>query len=295
MSKVYKIYGLNINSEIEFKNFPLYDENADVYIKRGKNPKEIDNPNIEGVFFQAKENHYLLKINPVLSFYIHNKNTIIVDADANTSDKDIRLYLLGIVCSALLYMHDITPLHGNTIVKGSHCITICGVSGAGKSTISAALHQQGWVLMSDDVSAVTIKGKNIQIHPGIPYFKLWKDSEELLNFTGTLKEPITEGIEKNIVWVNQIELQKKKATHIFIIKSHNKKEIEIKELKGMQKFNEIRTNVYRPILIKGLDKSESFFYNCAEIADKTRVFVLIRPMNNKDIQGLTDTIIRHLS
>jgi hypothetical protein len=74
--------------------------------------------------------------------------------------------LVGFVFGYLLHLRDVLCLHGAVLERGGRVVAVLGDSGAGKSTIAAALVQQGGVLLSDDLVVIPRTEAGVCVQPG---------------------------------------------------------------------------------------------------------------------------------
>ena len=95
---------------------------------------------------------------------------------------EIRFYILGAALGIYFIRRGAFPIHGSTVSGSSGGILFCGTSGAGKSTTTAWFMDQGYALVTDDISLVYFDANGSPwIWPGIPQVKLWEDSAIALN------------------------------------------------------------------------------------------------------------------
>ncbi len=79
--------------------------------------------------------------------------------------------------------HDYTPVHCSGVVSGGRGVLICGVSGAGKTTLAYACARSGLQVLSDDVVHLRIDPANQQLRLwGRPWFlRLVPEAVELFS------------------------------------------------------------------------------------------------------------------
>ncbi|TAD87573.1 MAG: hypothetical protein EAZ99_17105 [Alphaproteobacteria bacterium] len=110
--------------------------------------------------------------------------TVSVAPASGAEAGDVRLFLYGTVQALLAVAHGLLPLHAATMAKDGRALAISGASGAGKSTLAAALSHAGWHLVADDVTLVGASPAGpLQVSPGVPRVKLWRDMVEGFGLT----------------------------------------------------------------------------------------------------------------
>ncbi|NJL81867.1 MAG: hypothetical protein HC890_00665 [Chloroflexaceae bacterium] len=94
--------------------------------------------------------------------------------------EDAALYLLGPVMGFLVRRRGRICLHASAVAVGDRALALVGPSGSGKSTTAAALTQQGYPAVSDDVLPLVERDNGFLAVPGYPRLRLWEDSVEVL-------------------------------------------------------------------------------------------------------------------
>jgi len=77
----YLAHGLHIESQLACPELLPYECNgkpADVRIRFGDVPPELANPTGKGVLYQAKKNHFLLKLSDIARFLVQDGEKILI-------------------------------------------------------------------------------------------------------------------------------------------------------------------------------------------------------------------------
>jgi len=169
----YQLFGLRIRSEIALPElFPAAGASKpDVMIRSGVLPRH------SGPGLNRDDDALLLNIPEVGRYRIDKGREIIVDADVDVPERNVRLFLLGSALGALLHQRGMLPLHANAVeIDGSACAFI-GESGAGKSTLAAWFHDRGLCVIADDVCVVGFdRAGHPYAAPGLPRLRLWAEA-----------------------------------------------------------------------------------------------------------------------
>lgn len=276
----YRVFELNILSQLylpELKEAEFSKE--DFIITFGKNPKEIRNPLHSGILYQAKKDHLLLRIDTVGSYYVKNGNRVTIERLNNSTDSEIRLFLLGSAMGAILHQKMKIPLHGTTVVKNNQAHIILGDSGAGKSSLAAALVKRNFKLLSEDISIIVNQESKFKVIPGIQHLKLWQD---ILVYLGEdfqdlpLVRPQILKYRKEIY--PNIASRPTCLKSIIFLSHFNKNDFNVEEQKGISKVEKLWSHIYRPQYMKGLDMTENHFQQIIEIASRIKIIDIQRPM-----------------
>jgi hypothetical protein len=282
----YLIHGLSFKS---FMACPALvnkaEENPDVIIREGKVPVQLNHTLDSGVRFEANEDQFLLKVDGIASYLVTNGKEIIVEKDANASDKEVCLFLFGSVMGALLLQRDYFPFHGSAIEHENGAIIFSGPSGSGKSTLAASFVTEGYKFVADDISAVKMdfSGRSPILFPGLPQLKLWYDALEKLQLQIYPRTKVRPQLEKYFYFNKKnFRVDPLPLKQVYILESHNKKDFQLIELQGIEKFNGVKNNLYRGGFAKGLNKMKYQFKTNSLIGKNIRVCKLKRPAKDFD-------------
>ena len=293
----YFAFGLQFESEIELPELHTCDGgDADVKILYGNVPNEIYPLYVGEDFYQVAEDEFLLRIDGVASYYVTGGEQIVVQP-FNQDLSEVRLYLLGTVMGVLLMQRGIIPGHGSAVVIDGRCIIFVGVSGAGKSTMAAALCNKGHLLLADDISAVTFDKDGLPwVHSAYPQQKLWQDSASMLGIDTTPLQRLYGDLDKYAVplsvgfWGYPMRLNA-----IYEINVQHSNNITINPVIGAEKVATIMNHTYRSGLLEGLGLKIQHFKKCATIAKHTPIFRLTRPKGVPSLDQQIDVLEQPLA
>lgn len=290
---IYQAFGLIIKSEIELPELPLASGDFDVTVSLGKVPKTLESPTFTGVRFESNIKEFLLRIDPIASFYVANGNQITIDKNPTADFDEVRLFILGSAFGALIHQRGLLPFHGSSINLDNSAVIFSGHSGAGKSTLAAAFHKKGYPLLSDDVSVISLTEQGIPyVQPGYPQMKLWSDSIKKLGEDPTTFKTIRKRVEKHSVPIfNDYQKEPIQLRNIFIIVSSNLGELKVEPIKGIEKFNLLRSHTYRFNFVVGQQMQANHFNYISALAKQVNVFRLTRPTDKFLFDEMIELII----
>ena len=98
--------------------------------------------------------------------------------DDSVSDRDLRTFLVTSGLGALLIQRGALVLNATTLVRDGRAVMLLGSAVSGKSTLAWCLLQQGWQLLSSELSVVDAQG---MVWPGLQQLKLWHDTAVALD------------------------------------------------------------------------------------------------------------------
>ncbi len=289
----YRAFGLNIASEFEIPELiPSEFNMPDVQIDYGQNPPEITDYKGKGVLYQARENEFLFRLKTVASYYVKNGKQITVERLNDSTDDEIRLFLLGSAMGALIQQRDLLPVHGSAVVKNGQAYIIAGVSGSGKSSLAAVLIKRGFKLLSEDISVVDPEKIPPEVNPGIPYLKLWQDvleelGEDVRSYAKVRPQLLKYRKHAGSDYINEPVMLKR----IIVLSARNKPEFESKQVKGAEKFELLKKNTYRYQYLLALGKIDKHFKLVNQLAKDIQLYHVQRPSVPLMLEQLADFLM----
>lgn len=256
-------------------HFPIEIENIEI---SSVDLEKLTNPRFSCSTIQVNEDDFYLNVHEVANYRVLNGNNIQVYPHKNADTASIKLFLNGSVVGAILHQRAILPFHGSCFELDGKGILLCGVSGAGKSSVTAAFCKNGANFINDDITPVEITEKATTIIPIKTNIKLWDDSLAKLDIAATNLEKIRPRLEKFYLPVEKDFEKQQTLHHIFILGIHNKDGFDSFELEGMAKFNALRKQIYRRIYLKGMPETEKkYFKQLFLLGKNVRVTRIMRP------------------
>ncbi len=292
----YKVYGLNVQSNIEFVQLllvePFSEEDTEIEICL-ENSDALSRPfeeiKADGKFFDLTDNGIWFD-NSAGHFEIETQNGKTTMKCVKCSDikvQEAQSYLLGNCLALALTQRKKIAIHGSTLAVGDKAIIICGGSGDGKSTTAMGIIDKGAGLLADDISVIDIdaNGKAI-VYPGFPEQKLCRDAAlekgldlNTLRYIDEDKDKFA--LDRNGIFVTEsMEL-----SDIFVIGRHNGDNVETEDIVGEESIKAVIANFFLRDLYDGLFELDPFdVFKCVKIAAQVRIHKISRPMgkNTKD-------------
>lgn len=296
MSETYRIFGLNVLSEIDLPaRCAAGVEGAsppDVIIEYGEAPAQLSRPQKKTGWYEAGPGEFLLCIDAIARYYVHGGRRVVIAPVPGVEKEKILIFLMGSAMGALLHQRGVLVLHAGAVAANNHAVIFPGPSGAGKSTLAAGLHQRGFAFLADDVCAVTLEDGAPAVIPGFPRLKLWED---VLSRLGKDKDQL-----KKVVWTRNLEKYFMPVNHehdlpvplktVFALETSDAKHIVVCELKGAAKIDPLIGNTYRLGFLEGLGGKKEHFRQCAKLAAQTAVYRVLRPREKFLLDELMDVL-----
>ena len=182
--KLYTAFGLQISSDIQLPELPV-----DVKAEAGPdqviiaassrndwpaiNASEHSTPSLQMI-----PADWRLELEGIGWFRAHEGRFISWQRwDDSVSDRDLRTFLVSSALGALLIQRGFLVLNGTALVKDGKALLLLGSPASGKSTLAWCLHEQGWQLLSSELTVIDEQG---MVLPGMQQLKLWHDAAEEL-------------------------------------------------------------------------------------------------------------------
>src|SRR5665213_3245189 len=209
------------------------------------------------------------------AFLIRDGRQIVIDPLPGADPRIIRLFLLGPALALLLHQRGFLVLHASAVRIGGGAVAFVGDKGMGKSTMAAALHARGHVLVADDVVAVDTAGGRSLAHPGFPQLKLFPESAALLDANPDSLPKIHPDFEKRArPALERFASDPLPLTHVFVLDNGEREAIE--PAGRQQGFMELVRHSYLLELLSATGSSAAHFHQAAALAGRMPVLRLLR-------------------
>ena len=296
----YVVFGLNVRSDLPLPELgPPRDSDRiapAVAIRRGQAGCEIKNPRHVGPTFQVGADDYLLTVPNVARYRVRRGNEIVVEPAAGSSDRDVRIFLLGTAFGALCHQRGLLPLHASAIVVRGHAIAFTGRSRAGKSTLAAYFADRGYRVFADDICVLSVApGERPVAWAGVPRMKLWQDALVLLGRNPSGLEAVRDGLRKyHLPLSGEAATEALPLDRIYILREARLvKQEGIERLSGAAAFGEVFNNIYRRHLVAPMGRAEAHFARCAALLKHVAVYGLGRRWGFAAFAQAAETLERH--
>ncbi|SEW44108.1 hypothetical protein SAMN05428988_5701 [Chitinophaga sp. YR573] len=277
-------FGLHILSEIEFPELlPATADTVDITIKIGDVPDSIDGKRLQGndISYIINEEELLFSVKNIATYYAaYGREIIIAPETGNREMRSIRLFVLATAIAAILLQRGLLPLHASAILSDGELVLICGRSGAGKSTTLAGLRKQGYTIFSDDITVLQQRPDTNMITgtASYPMIKLWEDS--LLMFSQDRSFPVRPGMDKyGIFFHDDFNRNEYPVKKILLLDIGEDNEVQSKILTGIQAFEAISNQIYRPVLLHSQSLRTLSFLTISKLLQHVEIYHINRPIN----------------
>ncbi|WP_408071385.1 hypothetical protein [Butyrivibrio sp. JL13D10] len=285
----YTIYGLNICSDYELDEAIARDafDNIDVNISAFEGEDKLYDMTDEEISRGAFQYRYAsdwcgVRFPTDGAFVIRDGNSI----SYKLYDGYERLYVNEIIlCLALpiiMIQRQMPMLHGSGLVFNDKCFVVSGVSGAGKSTVTNALINEGAKFLADDTVALGFHDGDAFAYPAYPQQKLCPDqvTEKIKQESTLIELPLEKGMSKyGVRDINKFYADKKKLDALIVLNPTDKvTEPILEEITGAEGFELFKNNIYQLAIYKRVGFSPDLLKKCLMIISKIKIYKLSRPL-----------------
>jgi hypothetical protein len=281
---VYRSSGLRVLSEIALPGLiPNADGETewDVVVRHASVPEAMAGASALGPTWQILDDRFLITIPGVARFLLTGGREIAVELAPGAVPDDVAIFLIGTVFGILLHQREHVVLHASAVRVGGKAVLFCGASGAGKSTIAAALSRQGYPLVTDDVCAVLLAGKEgPMVQPDGRQLKLWANAIENLELSESRGAPVRKRLQKFFVEPGEAFSEPLPLGAVYALR-----EARAPHKPGIERPNVVdcalllRRNAYRPLLVRRMGQKTNYFHAAAAIANTAGIFHLTRALD----------------
>jgi hypothetical protein len=281
----YSIFGLELASALELPELrPAAPSSTgpDIIVSLG----EIADPQRAPGLFRTDDGA-LLVIDKVARYAVRDGRHIVVEPRPGTAPGNVRLFLLGSAMGMLIHQRGLLPLHGNAVEIDGRAFAFVGHSGAGKSTLAAWFHDQGYRILSDDVSVVRFDAAGRpMLSAGIPRLRLWRDAIEA---SGRVTDEYDrsyagdEAFDKYDVPVRDAASADGALPLAAVYSLRRGEAFEIARLGPVDSAEVLFANTYRGAYLDQTETHMLHWQACLQLVERVPIFSLCRPW---DLQRL---------
>ena len=272
---------------------------ADVRVHFAPVPDRLDGAQNLGPNWQFDENEFLFLIPGLARFLIVGGREIRIQPEYATPHDELAAFLSGTVLGILLHQRSRIVLHASAVNVRGRAVLFCGPTGAGKSTLAAALDARGYPVISDDLCAVDVDGHDIpHVAPDGRNLKLWPRAIEHL---GLERGPAVRcRIEKYYVESGAVSYDPMAIGALYVLR-----EALPPHVAGIERPNVavaallIRQSAYCPALVRLMGQRARYFHAASRLAKAAGIYRLTRALEfarmGEEVGRLEDHWAAHLA
>ena len=226
-----------------------------------------------------------------ISFHYARGGAVTAKINEKASREEFELYLWGTVYGAVAWLNELAPLHASAVVMNGQCVGFAAQSGGGKSTIAAALTNQGHALVCDDTLVLAPSKQGMLAIPDGKPMKLWADMLDWLHVESSA--PIAAVPGKHFAQVSNRTSNAQKLDHLIFLEEGPK--VEMERVRGGAKLSLLSGALYREELHLALHDHDFHAKMMLGLADALNIWTLRRPMDGVNFQAEMDASYHTIS
>jgi hypothetical protein len=238
----------------------------------------------------------LLNIPEAGRYFMTGGSELIVELGEGVSERNVRLYLLGSAFAAILHQRSLLPLHANAVIVDGKAIGFMGHPGAGKSTLAAWFHDNGFDVLADDVCVTrTAKGARPVASPGIPRLRLWREALEVSGRDAADFERSFDDMEKYTVPTkDNVPGAGVELSHLYVLEKPDSEGAgEVSRLEMVEAVHALVANTYRGAYVPMMGKTQEHLLACVELAKQVPVFRASRRWGFEHFDAEAESLASH--
>lgn len=293
----YWLYGMHVESFLELEEcFPYTGEKpVDFSVVERAFPEEVqkmfaDKSDSDPV--AATSSRALAFRIPNVADYHSTEAEITVRPMEGAEPAQIKCYLLGSAFGYAMILRKRVVLHGGAVSRFGKGIIVTGESGAGKSTVTNSLREQGYSFISDDVCALTQNDKKMHINMAYPQQKLCRDAALKMGYALEDLIYINEERDKFAVRLKDGFLPEgQDFDYLFELVLSEDEKLCIRKVEGHEKLMLLLRNIYRGEgSFERWGMPPEYMKQCLTIASTIEIYQIARPANLNSLPEILEFI-----
>lgn len=297
MSYRYFIYGLHVESEIEINEAMADSQNkvADVTVKIGSMPDEVrekmDKQNDSMIALICKRDGLCFRV-PAVGDYLVEEKCITIEPFIEPTSQPIKTFLLGSAFGYCMVLRKKVVMHGGAVEHNGKGIIVTGESGAGKSTVTNALRERGYLFIADDVCALAEDGEKMHISMAYPQQKLCRDAAMKMGYDLSELIYINEHRDKFAVRLKDgILPEGADFSLLFELRLSEDGKLSCQKVEGHEKLFTIIRNIYRGESAFDMwGMPPEYMKRCLKIVSTIEVYQISRPADINTLDEILQII-----
>jgi hypothetical protein len=293
----YVAYGLHISSALPLPELFPGNGTPDIVIRQCKLEHVLPtHSRREGCIWGTSEAACIL-VPDVGLFQVRGGCEILVDAVPGVEARVLRLFILGCAIGLLLDQRGLLVLHASAVAIQNEVILFIGDSGAGKSTMAAAMHVRGHCIIGDDTAAVDHQHLNRPlVLPAFPQLKLWPEAASALGLEPNRLPRLRPEFEKRAHDASTVFSREPLALKsIYVLTDNHGATSEIEPLRQQQAFAALMDHLYAIDLLGSEHISSTHFHQCVSLARCVSVYRLQRKRSLELLPAVAQRVEEHVA
>ena len=297
------ICGYVVHAEYPLRGLPVCDAIegplGTVILRPGEVSEHLDHSSLTRPSIEVSPDAVLIKprngVRSLGRILVRGGREILV-APAPGCEPDLEPYILGSAIGAICLQNGLLPLHASAVSLGSEAIAFAGPTGAGKSTMAAAVAARGHFHVTDDLSVMRLPAEGLPlVYPGTRVMKLCPDSSTALGLdeARVVTAPLSNEKLRFRIGAASVSEQPNALAAIYFLERGDTADVVIEPLIGMHAIAAVASEIFRRAWLGPMGSLEARLPDIAEVARRTACFRLKRPHRFDMLPEVVDSVLRH--
>lgn len=293
----YRMSGLTVMSEIELTGcIPEApgDETIDVQVRISPVPDVLEPPVQQWLTSIYNAKTFVMDVPGLGKIAAINGSDLLIFPLAGVCPTELVPALLGSAFAALVYQRGGYLLHASAVIFQGRAHLVCGSSGMGKSTLSAALAARGSAVHCDDQARLAL-GQQVRVYGDGRKSKLRRDSMAATGVSPDFRCPV--GSNGNKYYVDVRHHDSQELVPVAAIYSLSVGSAEdaprLERLAPGEACAELHNRTFRRAIAMFLLGGQKVTQTAASLAARPGVWRVTRPQNLLRLPELTDLLVDH--
>jgi hypothetical protein len=288
----YAAYGMTIRVPFRCAGLPAAGEEApaDVVVEEGPVPRGLASPVVRESTWDAEPGRFLLRGGRRAGRFLVAGGRVTLARNPGAEDRALASCFTDRVLAAVLRQRGLLVLHANSAVTPRGVVVIAGASGAGKSTMLAALLARRCAMLADDTSALRLTADgHVEALPGVAQVHLTEAAASGLGYDmSTAAVQPWRRMKAAIPTDRSMARSPGRPRALYLLDTHPGSELLVSSLTGAEKFDALQSSIYGP-LFPG--EHPALFPLCAAVVDQVEVHRIKRPQDLWSTEKLADLLL----
>ncbi|KZR69413.1 hypothetical protein PMIT1313_01099 [Prochlorococcus marinus str. MIT 1313] len=300
-TNTYTAFGLEISSDLSLPELPvnlkpeIVVDQVSITASAREDWPELNASVHSTPTVQMASNDWRLELEGIGWFRVHQGTCINWQRwDDSVSDRDLRTFLVSSALGALMIQRGSLMLQATALVRDGKAVLLLGPPASGKSTLAWCLHQQGWQLLSSELTLVDPQG---MAWPGMQQIKVWHDAAMELDLDLTVMPVVRKGLRRYSFMPTDLSTanQPTPLAAIYGItrrdkaKNKDKEEEELRivawaVLRQQAALLQLRNQAFQPRFYRGMEQEQQLFLHVAALVRSIGLYHLVLPDDVKRMQ-----------
>lgn len=305
----YKVFGFILRCEYEIRQLLLVETDGqyDLDIVFEQAPKEVlaDIGDEKTAPYCKWNKDYMWFRNSFAYFAVYRSGKMIIQNNSNSEILFLLQFVLGYGIAVFAHLKGLVALHCGAVSVNGKAVAITGASGAGKSTVTTELLEDGAKMLSDDIIAVGyLPGKHGEAYafPAFPQQKLCRDAAVQRGYCLKDLHYIDSEKDKFAVDRRDIFLSEPQRLHtLFMLQWYDsedemykkfKNQILCSRIEGFEKVNVILNSLFLGMMLDAMGLPAEQFQVCVDLASNVNICLIQRPKGVDTMEQVKQIIYR---